>query len=258
MSSASLKVTDLVVAFRGPQGPFHAVDGVSLEAKPGETLAVVGESGCGKTTLARAILGLQPIASGRIEVGGVKGKGSGILAERIGMVWQDPFASLDPRWTIARTLAEPFKLARRESNVENLVRMVGLDSSVLPKFPHQLSGGQRQRVAIGRALALSPPLLICDEPTAALDLSIQAQILNLIRDIQKKTDSTVLYISHDLGTVRFLADRVMVMQRGRVVEEGLTQEIFENPQQFYTKELMAAALSLDTLGWLPGDPAVNA
>lgn len=258
MSSASLRVTDLVVAFRGAQGSFHAVDGVSLEANPGETLAVVGESGCGKTTLARAILGLQPIASGKIEVTGGKGSPKGILAERIGMVWQDPFASLDPRWTIARTLEEPFRLARKESTVESLVRMVGLDASVLPKFPHQLSGGQRQRVAIGRALALNPPLLICDEPTAALDLSIQAQILNLIRDIQRKTASTVLYISHDLGTVRFLADRVVVMQKGRIVEQGQTREVFDNPKEPYTKELMGAALSIESLGWLPGDPPVNA
>jgi len=258
LSSASLKVSNLVVAFKGAQGTFHAVDDVSLEASPGETLAVVGESGCGKTTLARAILGLQPITSGSIEVTGVQGRGAGILAERIGMVWQDPFASLDPRWTIAQTLAEPYRLAHRASQVEDLVRKVGLDSSVLSKFPHQLSGGQRQRVAIGRALALNPPLLICDEPTAALDLSIQAQILNLVRDIQRETQSTVLYISHDLGTVRFLADRVMVMQKGKVVEAGKTKEIFESPQEAYTKELMGAALSLDTLGWLPGDLPVNA
>lgn len=257
MSDPALTVTDLQVTFQGAKGPFHAVDHVSLQAFPGETLAVVGESGCGKTTLARAILGLQQTAGGKIEFASTKGGRSTILAERIGMVWQDPFASLDPRWTIAKTLAEPFRLAKREGKIEPLARMVGLDSSVLPKFPHQLSGGQRQRVAIGRAIALQPPLLICDEPTAALDLSIQAQILNLIRDLQRQTQSTVLYISHDLGTVRFLADRVMVMQNGKVVEEGKTSDIFGDPQQAYTKELMGSALSVETLGWLPGDGSAN-
>lgn len=257
MSEPTLKVTDLLVAFHGAYGPFHAVDHVSLEAFPGETLAVVGESGCGKTTLARAILGLQQTSGGSIKFSEGRDQRRTILAERIGMVWQDPFASLDPRWTIAKTLEEPFRLARREGKIEPLARMVGLDSSVLSKFPHQLSGGQRQRVAIGRAIALHPPLLICDEPTAALDLSIQAQILNLIRDLQKQTHSTVLYISHDLGTVRFLADRVMVMQKGRVVEEGKTSEIFGCPQESYTKELMGSALSVDTLGWLPGDGPKN-
>ena len=256
MSEPTLKVTDLVVSYRGAQGPFLAVDHVSLEAYPGETLAVVGESGCGKTTLARTILGLQAPTSGSVEVNSKREAKRSILAERIGMVWQDPFASLDPRWTIAKTLEEPFRLAGKKPDIEPLALMVGLNSSVLPKFPHQLSGGQRQRVAIGRALALRPPLLICDEPTAALDLSIQAQILNLIRDIQKQTQSTVLYISHDLGTVRFLADRVVVMQKGKVVEQGRTQEVFGHPKEAYTRELMGSALSLENLGWLPGDEPV--
>lgn len=256
MTDPTLKVTDLVVSYQGSQGPFMAVDHVSLEAFPGETLAVVGESGCGKTTLARTILGLQKPTSGEIVVNSKRAEKRSILAERIGMVWQDPFASLDPRWTIKKTLEEPFRLARRKPEIESLAEMVGLNSSVLPKFPHQLSGGQRQRVAIGRALALRPPLLICDEPTAALDLSIQAQILNLIRDIQKQTQSTVLYISHDLGTVRFLADRVLVMQKGKVVEQGRTQEVFGHPKEAYTRELMGSALSLENLGWLPGDEPV--
>lgn len=228
------------------------MDGVSLCVEPGETVAVVGESGCGKTTLARAVLGLQPLSGGSITVAGraVKGVERG-QASTVGMVWQDPYASLDPRWKIQDVIAEPLKLADKDGDVSSVLTEVGLDATFAERYPHQLSGGQRQRVAIGRALALRPPLVICDEPTAALDLSMQAQILNLLRDLQKSLDCAFLYISHDLTTVRFLADRVAVMYLGRIVEEGPTDKVFGRPEHPYTAALMASAPTLETLGTLP-------
>lgn len=248
MAEPVIQVKDLVVSY----GAVRAVHGVSLEAYPGETVAIVGESGCGKTTLAKAILGLTPITEGSITFGGPWSSGKSILAERIGMVWQDPFASFDPRWTIRRSIEEPGALAGKKVDVESLLASVGLTAELGSRHPHQLSGGQRQRAAMARALALHPPLLICDEPTAALDLSIQAQILNLLRDLQKANQCAVLYISHDLGTVRFLADRVLVMNKGVVVEHGKTAEIFGHPQHSYTQMLLGSALNLDELGRLPG------
>lgn len=173
------------------------------------------------------------------------------MAEMIGMVWQDPYASLDPRWKVGRILNEPLKLARKRTELEELMDEVGLDRTLLDRYPHQLSGGQRQRVAIARALALRPPLVICDEPTAALDLSVQAQILNLIRDLQQAVDCGFLYISHDLATVRFLADRVYVMYRGKIVEQGTTETVFENPQHRYTRVLLDSSPTLERIGELP-------
>lgn len=229
-----------------------AVDGVSLAVAPGETLAVVGESGCGKTTLARAVLGLQPFSSGRIRVMGeeVKGVRPG-QAKQIGMVWQDPFASLDPRWTVRRLLEEPAHVAGSAVDTAALLKDIGLDEGFLNRYPHQLSGGQRQRVAMGRALALRPPLVICDEPTAALDLSVQAQILNLLKDLRDQTQTSFLYISHDLLTVRYLADRIAVMYMGQVVEYGPVGDVFDRPQHPYTAALIASSPDLSHLGSLP-------
>lgn len=250
-----LDVKDAKVTFRTGSGTINALDGVSLGLSPRETLAVVGESGCGKTTLARAVLGLQPLSAGSIEVDGrsVRGVQRG-QAATVGMVWQDPFASLDPRWTVRDILSEPLLLADKEPEIDELLKDIGLDGQMADRYPHQLSGGQRQRVAIGRALALRPPLVICDEPTAALDLSMQAQILNLLRDLQKSMGCAFLYISHDLTTVQFLADRVAVMYMGKVVEAGPTEEVFGRPMHPYTAALMASAPSLETLGLLP-EPA---
>lgn len=175
------------------------------------------------------------------------------LAERVGMVWQDPYASLNPRWRVGKSVQEPLALAGKKGSRESkaMFEEVGLNPDFVTRFPHQLSGGQRQRVAIGRALALKPPLVICDEPTAALDLSVRAQILNLLKDIQRVNHCAFLYISHDLTTVRFLADRVAVMYLGRIVEEGPTERIFREPRHWYTKALLEAAPTLDKLLHLP-------
>ncbi|MBC8063649.1 MAG: ABC transporter ATP-binding protein, partial [Chlorobia bacterium] len=211
--------------------------------------------GCGKTTLARCVLGLQPMVGGRIDLLGheVKGTPKGVV-ERVGMVWQDPYASLDPKWTVSRSIQEPLNLVGKKRDVVEIFNEVGLDPSLRDRYPHQLSGGQRQRVAIGRALALKPPLVICDEPTAALDLSIRAQILNLLTDLQKSLGSSFLYISHDLTTVRYLADRVAVMYFGRIVEMGPTEQIFNDPRHPYTKALLDSAPDITKLLQLPDAP----
>lgn len=247
-----LTIRDVRVEFGGPGGVVRALDGVSLDVHRGEIVAVVGESGCGKTTLARAVLGLQPLAAGKIVLNGrdVRGTHPGIARE-VGMVWQDPYASLDPRWKVRDSVVEGAKLAGVPADAAEIFDEVGLDQRWLDRYPHQLSGGQRQRVAIGRALATKPPLVICDEPTAALDLSIRAQILNLLKQVQQARRCSFLYISHDLMTVRFLADRVAVMYLGRVVEEGPTEQLFTHPRHPYTRALMDSAPTLDRLMVLP-------
>ncbi len=253
--SALLDIRDVRVEFGGPGGAVRALDGVSLQVQPGETVAVVGESGCGKTTLARAVLGLQKMAAGEISLAGEKVEGvAPTNAERVGMVWQDPYASLNPKWTVGRSATEPFRIAKKKGVSGTIFEEVGLDPKMVDRYPHQLSGGQRQRVAIGRALALKPPLVICDEPTAALDLSIRAQILNLLKSVQAANGCSFLYISHDLTTVRFLADRVAVMYLGRIVEEGPAEEIFTDPRHPYTKALLDSAPSLEKLMELPEAP----
>ena len=250
-----LVVEDVHVEFPSPGGVVRALDGVSLSVQAGETLAVVGESGCGKTTLARAILGLQPLASGHINLLGREVRGvSRNQAEKVGIVWQDPYASLDPRWRVGKTIVEPLYALGRKGEAAELFETVGLDPKLVNRYPHQLSGGQRQRVAIGRALATRPPLVICDEPTAALDLSIRAQILNLLKDIQSNLHCSFLYISHDLMTVRFLADRIAVMYLGRIVEEGPTEEVFSAPRHPYTRALLDSAPTLEKLLHLPEPP----
>jgi len=250
-----LSVSGLSVEYQTPSGPLRAVDHVDLEVMPGETVAVVGESGCGKTTLARAILGLQPTVAGTIHVDGslIQGATTG-QAKQIGMVWQDPFASIDPQWTIRRIVNEAAAIAGEVIDVDRLLVDVGLNADFGRRYPHQLSGGQRQRAAIARALALHPPLVICDEPTAALDLSVQAQILNLLKDIQESRGCSFLYISHDLTTVRYIANRIAVMYLGQIVEHGPVEQVFGAPMHPYTRSLLDSAPSLERLGVLP-DPA---
>ncbi|MEM2125737.1 MAG: ATP-binding cassette domain-containing protein [Candidatus Methanosuratincola sp.] len=259
-----LTVANLKVNYRVPGGIIRAVDGVSFSLYPGKTLAVVGESGCGKTTLAKAILGLEPIAEGEIYLQGkthaqatdkkrIHPNLSGI-ARHIGIVWQDPYASLDPRWKIGDSIAEPLRLYRVKNvkeRVQKIMEQVGLDPALKNRYPHELSGGQRQRVAIARALVLNPPIVLCDEPTAALDLSIRAQILNLLCDLQKNLGCAYLYISHDLTTVQFIAHEVAVMYLGRFVETGSTHEVFQQPRHPYTRALCDSAPSLNKLKTLP-------
>lgn len=252
MSNPIVEIKGATVEFSGSRGTMRAVDHVDLEIGRGEAVAVVGESGCGKTTLARSVLGLQPLSDGVIEVDGepVHGPTRG-HAKRVGMVWQDPFASIEPLWRVQRILEEPFKLVGEKGDIGKLMDDVGLSRQLADRFPHELSGGQRQRVAIARALALRPPLLICDEPTAALDLSIQAQILNLLKDIKDATGCSLMYISHDLLTVRYLSQRVAVMYMGQVVEYGPTEDVFSNPMHPYTKSLLDSAPTLEETGVLP-------
>jgi oligopeptide/dipeptide ABC transporter ATP-binding protein len=251
-AGAVLEVSDATVEFRVAGGTIRALDGVSVQLGIGETVAIVGESGCGKTTLARCVLGLEPLKKGRIELHGdvVRRTWKG-MGERVGMVWQDPFASLDPRWSVGRSVLEPARLSGREVDLEKTFEEVGLDPGFKDRFPHQLSGGQRQRVAIARAIALKPGLLICDEPTAALDLSVRAQILNVLKGIQADLGCSILYISHDLVTVRYISDRVAVMYLGRIVESGPTEAVFENPRHPYTRALLDCAPSLEELQRLP-------
>ena len=237
-----------------PESP--VVNGVSFDLKSGETLAIVGESGCGKTTTARAILRLIESESGDIILNGNAIVGAGVTPVKgwrrdVQMVFQDPFASLDPRQRIRQVLSEgPIALGLPVADYDQnaLVRLldrVGLPPEALDRFPHEFSGGQRQRIAIARALAVSPKVLICDEPTSALDVSVQAQILNLLQKLQAETGIAYLFITHNFGVVRYLADRVLVMQAGRVVESGQAEQLLCRPQHAYTQALLASVPVLD-------------
>jgi oligopeptide/dipeptide ABC transporter ATP-binding protein len=258
-----LELRDLSVHFKGERGPIRAVDGVSLEIRPRETLALVGESGCGKSTVARAILGLTPPTSGAVHYRGSALPPLGDAARRpffrkIQMIFQDPDASLNPRVTVASSIGEPLEIleatlgrGEREARVAALMVEVGLDPTFGGRYPHELSGGQRQRVCIARALAVRPELLVCDEAVSALDVSIQAQILNLLVELREKLGLTYLFITHDLRVVRHLSTRVAVMYLGQVVELGETDALFDAPRHPYTQALLAAVPSLDRKGPAP-------
>ncbi|MDW5598430.1 ATP-binding cassette domain-containing protein [Conexibacter stalactiti] len=248
-----LTVSDLVVAY--PNGRV-AVDGVSLQVGAGETLGLVGESGSGKSTTARAIVGLAPVRSGAIAVDGVdvvgaRGERARRLRQTVQLVFQNPLLSLNPRMTIGQTVREavgcappsPGLVAAAEA--ERLLGLVGLPPGVSDRYPHQFSGGQLQRVALARALAVRPQLLILDEVTAALDVSIQATVLNLIRRLQRELGLALLYISHDLSVVRYMASSVAVMRAGAIVESGPTQALYDAPEHPYTQALLAAIPTLD-------------
>jgi oligopeptide transport system ATP-binding protein len=228
-----------------------AVDGVSFEIREGETLGLVGESGCGKSTLARLVTQLIPVTSGKIFLGDVeltKLHGEKLRQQRrqLQMIFQDPFASLDPRMTVGDIIAEPldnFGVMRgraRSTRVQELLRIVGLNPNFNNRYPHEFSGGQRQRIGIARALALNPKLVVCDEAISALDVSIQAQIVNLLEDLQQQFKLTYLFIAHDLSVVRHISDRVMVMYLGKIVEIADSVGTYSSPKHPYTKALLSA------------------
>ena len=231
--------------------PVKAVDDVSLQIHRGEVLGLVGESGSGKSTLGRSILRLVPMTGGQISFDGIElsaleGRSLKQFRHRMQMIFQDPYASLNPRMTVYDTLAEPLLLhglvnkAGLEQAIRELMDNVGLARAFLRKYPHEFSGGQRQRIAIGRALATRPEFIVADEPVSALDVTIQAQILDLLADLTKEYGLTMLFISHDLAVIRQIADRIAVMYHGKLVEEGSTAQVFETPQQDYTRSLLAA------------------
>lgn len=232
-----LEIKDLKVWFPIKKGVFartvgqvKAVDGVSFELHCGETLGVVGESGSGKSTVARVITGLQKPTDGSFELRG-----------KVAMVFQDPLGSLNPRMTIRAILQEA--ISQRQSNkqtIEQLLQMVGLDAAALDKYPHEFSGGQRQRICIARAIATGPELLICDEAVSALDLSVRAQILELLEDLKRKLGLSLLFITHDLGVVQHIADRVVVMNRGKIIEEGPCGQVLKAPCEEYTRYLLSS------------------
>lgn len=230
----------------------HAVSGIDLDIYEGEALALVGESGCGKSTLGRTLIQLHKPTAGRVffrgeEISAMKPREFAPYRRQMQLVFQDPYASLDPRMTVRDIIAEPLKTFKvcpdKESTtakVLELMEAVGVPADFLYRYPHQFSGGQRQRIGIARAIALNPALIICDEPVSALDVSVQSQVLNLLKDLQQKFGLTYLFISHDLSVVRFISDRVCVMFLGKVCEIGSSEDIYENPMHPYTRFLINA------------------
>jgi oligopeptide transport system ATP-binding protein len=240
------------VVFKKTIGQVRAVDGVSLELKAGETLGVVGESGCGKSTLARVLMNLERPTAGSVkyrgkEIFGLRGPELRQMRRQIQLVMQDPYTSLDPRMTVGDLVGEPFEIhtevapkGERRKKVQELLEVVGLNPEHINRYPHQFSGGQRQRIGVARALALRPEIIVCDEPVSALDVSIQAQVMNLLERLQNEFGLAYIFIAHDLSVVRHLSDRVAVMYLGKIVETGTDEQIYERPTHPYTQALLSA------------------
>ncbi len=257
MSGNLLEIKDLYVEYKSNKGIIggteiiHAVNGVSLDIKKGEILAVAGESGCGKSTLARAIIRLEDSKSGEIDFNGenvlsMDKKALKIFRKTAQMVFQNPYSSLNPKMKIGDTLKEPLKIntdftdKEIEEIIKEKIKKVGLNEDCLKLYPHEFSGGQRQRIAIARALVLNPEFILADEPVSALDVSIQAQIINLLKELKNDYNLTFMLITHDMSVIKYLADRVAIMYLGEIVEIGTTDEIFSSPKHPYTKALLSA------------------
>jgi len=261
-----LRVVDLVkhfpitrgIVFQKQVGAVHAVDGVSFEIKKGETFGLVGESGCGKSTTGRTILQLYKPTSGKVYYGDVDlttlpSEEMRRMRRKMQMIFQDPYASLNPRMTVGEIIGEPLivhnlaKNSEIQERVGRLLELVGLNPAYVNRYPHEFSGGQRQRIGVARALSLQPELIVCDEPISALDVSIQAQVVNLLEDLQDKFDLTYLFIAHDLSMVRHISDRVGVMYLGKIVELASRNDVYANPLHPYTKALLSAVPVADPL-----------
>lgn len=252
-----LEVKHLKKYFKVPAGTNHAVDDVSFSVEKGETLGVVGESGCGKSTMGRTIIRLQEATDGEILLNGkdithVKGKELRSVREKMQIVFQDPYSSLNPRFRVEDTILEPLKHSGRfktkgdlQFEANRLMELVGIDERLRQSYPHELDGGRRQRVGIARALALRPEFIVCDEPVSALDVSIQAQVLNLLMNLQEKTGVAYMFVTHDLSVVRHISDHICVMYLGQLVEKASTEELFKATLHPYTKALLSAIPSTD-------------
>lgn len=253
MSSAPLlSVQDLHVVYEGRRGrKVHAVQGVSFDIEYGQTIGLVGESGSGKSTIGKAVLGLAPTSAGRVLLDGkdlrtLSGAERRQLSRQLQVIFQDPYGSLNPARTIGRTLAEPLRVqgdhddAAIRRRMGEVLEQVGMPANTVERYPSEFSGGQRQRIAIARSLMTRPKLIICDEPVSALDLSIQAQVLNLLNDLKRELDMSYLFISHDLFVVRYMAEQMLVLNKGLVVERGAVDDVYRNPKDEYTQRLLAA------------------
>ena len=256
MAAPVIEVQGLKKYFPTPRGLLHAVDDVTFTIEEGKTLGVVGESGCGKSTLGRTIIHLHERTDGKIfldgeDISDLKGRELKKAREKMQIIFQDPYSSLDPRKTVDSTIREPLQVTHRfskkeiDEKVESLMDLVGIDARLQMAYPHELDGGRRQRVGIARALALDPRFVVCDEPVSALDVSIQAHVLNLLKKLQQDKKLTYMFVTHDMSVVRHISDDICVMYLGQVVEKCESKELFVNPMHPYTKALLSAIPSVD-------------